>query len=104
LKECPVEGLASRSSVEVDASWRIHRIIEKPRLEEVMSPYAASIMFIMPPEIWEYLQKIKPSPRAELELQSAVDMMIQDGLKAYGLLQPAPKEWTPELIDKTKID
>jgi len=102
LKACPVEELLSRSSVDVDSDWRVKRIIEKPKLEEIMSPYAASILFILPQQIWEYLQKIKPSMRGEIEMQSAVQMMIEDGFKAYGLLQPAPQEWTPEFIKKVE--
>ena len=96
LKECPVEELSARSSVDVDSDWRVRRIIEKPKREEIMSPYAASVMFIFPPAIWEYLSKVQPSERGEIELQSAVDMMIHDGFKAFGLLQSAPLEWTPE--------
>ena len=97
LKECPAEELSARSSVEVASDWSVKRIIEKPKPEEIMSPYAASVMFILPPAIWEYLPKLQPSPRGEIELQSAVDMMIQDGYVALGLLQPAPREWTPGL-------
>ncbi len=102
LKECPIEELIARSSVEVDSQWRVKHIIEKPKLEEVMSPYAASILFIFPPAIWEYLGKIQPSPRGELEMQSAVQRMIEDGYQTYGVLQPAPREWTPELIEKVE--
>lgn len=93
LKECPIEELSARSSVDVDSAWRVWRIIEKPKREEIMSPYAASVMFILPPAIWKYLVKIQPSERGEIELQSAVDLMIQDGFEAFGLLQKAPKEW-----------
>jgi dTDP-glucose pyrophosphorylase len=93
LKECPIEELSARSSVDVDSDWRVKRIIEKPKREEIMSPYAASILFILPAAVWGYLAKVTPSERGEIELQSAVDMMIQDGLKAFGLLQPAPDEW-----------
>ena len=95
LKECPREELSARSSVEVDGNWRVKKIIEKPKLEEILSPYAASIMFIFPPEIWEYLSQVKPSSRGEIELQSAVESMIENGYKAYGVLQPAPEEWDP---------
>ena len=95
LKKCPVEELSARSSVEVDSNWRVNKIIEKPKREEILNPYAASVMFIFPPEIWEYLPKIQPSERGEIELPSALDMMIQDGFIAYGLLQKAPGEWKP---------
>ncbi|HEX2992397.1 MAG TPA: hypothetical protein VHO49_17045, partial [Anaerolineales bacterium] len=59
----------------------------------VMSQYAASILFILPPAIWDYIPRIQPSLRGEIELQTAVQMMIDDGFKARGLLQPAPVEW-----------
>jgi dTDP-glucose pyrophosphorylase len=93
LKECPINELSARSSVDVDSAWRVRRIIEKPKREEIMSPYAASVMFILPPAVWEYLAVIQPSERGEIELQSAVDLMIQDGFEAFGLLQKAPEEW-----------
>ena len=93
LKQCPVEELMARSSVDVDPRWYVKRIIEKPRREEILSPYAASILFILPPQLWEYLARLQPSPRGEIEMQAAVEMMLEDGFKAYGLLQPAPEEW-----------
>ena len=93
LKQCPVEELVSRSSVDVDSDWHVKRIIEKPTCEEIMSPYAASILFILPPQLWHYLPQIQPSARGEIEMQAAVQMMIEDGLQAFGVLQPAPEEW-----------
>ena len=99
LKECPVEELTARSNVEVDSNWRVKRIIEKPKREEIMSSYAASILFILPPAIWDYLPRVKPSPRGEIEMQSAVQMMIQDGYDAYGLLQATPLEWNSEKMN-----
>ena len=99
LKECPVEELLSRSSVEVDSAWRVKRVVEKPSRAEILSPYAASAMFIFPPEIWEYLPGIQPSLRGEIELQSAVNMMIDNGFKAFGLLQQAPEEWKKEFME-----
>jgi len=104
LKECPAEELMARSSVDVDSDWRVRRIIEKPKREEIMSPYAASILFIFPSGIWEYLQKIKPSARGEIEMQSAVQMMIEDEFKTYGLLQPTPQEWAPELMNNSVVE
>jgi dTDP-glucose pyrophosphorylase len=94
LKQCPVEDLVSRSSVEVDADWRIRQIIEKPTPEQIMSPYAASILFILPPQLWSYLPQIQPSARGEIEMQAAIQMMIEDGFRAFGVLQPAPEEWS----------
>jgi len=88
-----MDELLARSSVEVDSDWRVRRIIEKPKQDEIMSPYAASILFILPPQVWDYMRSVQLSERGEIELQSAVDEMIQAGMKAYGLLQSAPDEW-----------
>ena len=99
LKECPIEELTARSNVEIDSNWRVKRIIEKPKREETMSPYAASILFILPRAMWDYLSRVKPSPRSEIEMQSAVQMMIQDGYDAYGLLQATPLEWNSEKMN-----
>ena len=104
LKQCPVEELMSRSSVDVDSQWRVKRIIEKPSAQQILSPYAASILFILPQQMWEYLPRIQPSPRGEIEMQSAVQMMIEDGYKAYGLLQRAPEEWTPDQLKRPLIE
>ena len=93
LKECSVDELMVRSSVEVDSDWRIKRIIEKPKRDEILSRYAASVMYIFPYAVWNYLPRIQPSVRGEIELPDAVQMMIEDGYEAFGLLQPAPKEW-----------
>ena len=96
LKECPIEDLTTRSSVDVDSNWCVSRIIEKPKRVEIMSPYAASILFILPQQIWKYLSKVKVSDRGEIEMQSAINTMIQDGFKAIGVLQSAPEEWKPD--------
>jgi NDP-sugar pyrophosphorylase family protein len=99
LKACPIHELMARCSVEVDARWQINRIIEKPKREEIMSPYAASILFVCPPALWDYLPRIEPSARGEIEMQSALQMMIEDGWQACGVLQAAPREWSAELMN-----
>ncbi len=99
LKKCSPDNLVARSSVDIDAHGQVRRIIEKPKLEEIMSPYAASIMFIFPYTIWEYLSKIRPSMRGEIEMQTAVQMMLDDGYAAFGLLQSAPDEWSVGLAN-----
>lgn len=102
LKECSTDELMNRSSVEVDPDWRVARIIEKPSRMEILSRYAASFIYIFPHAIWSYLPRLEPSVRGEIELPDAVQMMIEDGYKAYGLLQPAPKEWNIEKHDDTE--
>ena len=98
LKECSVNELMARSSVAVDSDWRVKQIIEKPKRDEILSRYAASVMYIFPYAVWNYLPRIKPSVRGEIELPAAVQMMIEDGYEAFGLLQPAPKEWNSNIL------
>ena len=104
LKECPVDELMVRSSVGVDSDWCVKQIIEKPSQNEILSPYAASVMYIFPYAVWNYLPRIKPSVRGEIELPDAVQMMIEDGYEAFGLLQPAPKEWNPDLMNAPLVE
>ena len=83
------------AELDLDNPGKIKKIIEKPGVEEILSPYAASVMFIFPAAIWGYLAKVEPSPRGEIEMQTAVQKMIEEGYQAYGVLQSAPEEWDP---------
>jgi NDP-sugar pyrophosphorylase family protein len=96
LKECPPEELSTRSSVELDESWRVRRIVEKPAPGEAPSRYTAALIYVLPPAIWDVLPSLQPSPRGELELPTAVNFLLETGMMAYGLLQPTPAEWSPE--------
>jgi NDP-sugar pyrophosphorylase family protein len=96
LKECPPEELSTRSSVELDESWRVRRIVEKPASGEAPSRYTAALIYVLPPAIWDMLPSLQPSPRGELELPTAVNLLLETGMTAYGLLQPTPAEWSPE--------
>jgi dTDP-glucose pyrophosphorylase len=84
--------------VEVDADWHVHRIIEKPAPGQAPGPYTAALIYVLPPAIWNYLPRLQPSPRGEYELPAAVDHMLRDGFTAFGLVQPPPDEWTPDMI------
>ncbi len=96
LKECPPEELSARSSVDLDGGWQVRHIVEKPTPGEVPSLFTAALIYILPPAIWDVLPKLKPSLRGELELPAAVNLLLEAGMTAYGLLQPSPSEWSPE--------
>jgi NDP-sugar pyrophosphorylase family protein len=99
LKLCSPAELSARSSVEVDAAWRVRRIIEKPAPGEAPGPYTAALIYLLPPAIWDVLPRLGSSPRGEYELPTAVDLLLCEGLSAFGLLQPSPPEWSPEMLD-----
>jgi NDP-sugar pyrophosphorylase family protein len=99
LKECPPEELSTRSSVDLDKNWRVRRIVEKPAPGEAPSRFTASLIYILPPGIWDVLPSMEPSARGELELPAAVNLLLGAGMTAYGLLQPTPLEWSPEFMN-----
>jgi len=93
LKEMPPESLAGRSTVRFFPGGRIAEIIEKPRPDQIREPLAASLTFVLPGLLLDYLPRIEASPRGELEIQLLVNHMLADGYRAAGLLQAAPGEW-----------
>ncbi len=97
LKECPPEELSARSSVVLEPGWRVRRVVEKPAPGEAPSRFTAALIYILPPRIWEVLPLVPVSPRGEVELPSAVNLLLESGSTALGLLQPTPGEWQPEM-------
>ena len=93
LKEVPEEELAGRSSVRFKGRFEIEEIVEKPAPGKAPSRYSGSLTFIFPPQITRFVQKIDPSPRGEYELQTAINLMLQEGFTGKGALLPTPNEW-----------
>lgn len=96
LKECPPEEMSARSSVDIDSEGRVTRIVEKPAQGQAPSRFVASLVYILPPALWDILPQVPPSPRGEVELPSAVNLLIEQGFIAKGFLQPTPREWRAE--------
>lgn len=99
LREYPSEQLCARSSVVLGPGWQVQQIVEKPAPGTVPSCYTAGLLYILPPAVWDALPRLAPSPRGELELPEAVNMLITAGFSARGFLQPAPAEWSPDIAE-----
>lgn len=95
LKRLPARELASRSSVRLDKEGNVAAIVEKPEPGTAPSNVGASLIYIVPPAIRCYLEKLRLSSRGEYELPAVLNRMIQDGFEMRGVLQKAPEEWTP---------
>ena len=95
LKRLPPGELASRSSVRFNQEGYVAAIVEKPEPGAAPSNVGASLIYIVPPAISHYLERLRRSSRGEYELPAVVNRMIQDGYQATGVLQAAPEEWTP---------
>jgi len=95
LKRLPPGELASRSSVRFDGAGNVMAIVEKPERDAAPSTIGASLIYIVPPAITDYLERLHLSSRGEYELPAVVNRMIRDGYRVTGVLQEAPEEWTP---------
>ena len=94
LKKIPANEIKHRSLVQTDKSGAISKILEKPNHRSSSDSTGASLIYILPPEVRHYLDKVSLSPRGEFDLPEVLDLMIEAGFTAKGLLQKAPKEWS----------
>jgi NDP-sugar pyrophosphorylase family protein len=67
------------AAVYVDSSMRVEKLIEKPPQGTSTTNWNNAGLFAATPCIFDYLAKLKPSSRGELELPEAIAMMIADG-------------------------
>jgi NDP-sugar pyrophosphorylase family protein len=99
LKVVPREELSQRSAVILDEVGHIRQIIEKPQIEHMAPNIGASLIYVVPNVITRFLKQPPRSDHGEYELADVLNMMISDGYLMEGLLQPAPREWTPDSDD-----
>ena len=66
------------AAVYVDKEMRVEKIVEKPPRGISTTRWNNAGLFAATPQIFEYLARLKPSARGELELPEAIAMMIAD--------------------------
>jgi len=66
-----------------DSIMRVRRIVEKPK--EPVSNLANMSCYVFYPEIFKYLEALRPSPRGEYELTAAIMSEIEDAREVYAL-------------------
>ena len=96
LKRLPIEWLAASSSVAIDAAGRITQIVEKPTPGTAPSDIASAPLYIFPPSLADYLTRVGLSVRNEYELPDVITMMIDDGLKVMGKVEPVAPNLTTQ--------
>lgn len=88
LSRLPKERITSYGTVKVEKItsrlYKIKKIIEKPKPEEIPSDLAIVGRYILTPEVFEYLAKVRPSQKKEVILVKVLDKMIEDGKIIYG--------------------
>ncbi len=75
---------------DVDDPWRgaavyerngvITRVVEKPPPGTSTTRWNSAGLFVLRPVAFEYLARLRPSPRGEYELTAIFDLMLADGL------------------------
>ena len=90
------EEIVRMGILDVDGNL-VTRIVEKPTLEEAPSNIGSVPIYIFSQRFTPYLREIPPSPRGELELQDAIQMLInQDGAVRAFQLSDRKDLTTPE--------
>ncbi len=96
LKRLSIERLSASSSVAIDAAGRITQIVEKPAPGTAPSDIASAPLYIYPPSLADYLSRVGLSARDEYELTDVIAMMIDDGLKVMGKVEPVAPNLTSQ--------
>jgi UTP--glucose-1-phosphate uridylyltransferase len=88
LKSLPKEKVPAYGSVAVEKIannlYKIKKIIEKPKPEEIPSNLVIVGKYILTPEVFDYLKIAKPSNKGEIILAEVFDKMLNDGKMIYG--------------------
>jgi len=69
---------------------RLTDIVEKP--EKPPSNIAVIAIYVFKPKIFNYIRKVKPDSKGEIQLTYAIKLMIDDGCEVYGVkLKPGER-------------
>ncbi|TRZ51913.1 UTP--glucose-1-phosphate uridylyltransferase [bacterium] len=75
-------GIADLTHVE-DNVYKINKIVEKPEIDEAPSDIATHGGYILPPEIFSALRKVKPGRGGEIWLVDAINLLKNEGVPIY---------------------
>lgn len=75
-------GIADLTHVENNV-YKINRIVEKPEPKEAPSNIATHGGYILPPDIFSALKRVKPGKGGEIWLTDAINLLKREGLPIY---------------------
>ena len=79
-------GIAKLGEVKgEDKVFTIDAIVEKPEPDEAPSNLATHGAYILPPEIFDALRRVKPGKGGEIWLTDAINLLKQDGMPIYAV-------------------
>lgn len=88
IQKVPHNEVNKYGIIEVDSridsdTLKVKNFIEKPDIDEAPSNYAALGRYILEPEIFEYIKKVKPGKEKEIQLTDAILDMMKDNHNLY---------------------
>ena len=63
---------------EIGEYYKINKVVEKPEPEKAPTNLGISGLYILTPDIFEYLQRIKPGKNNEYQLSDALDLLARE--------------------------
>lgn len=78
-------GIADLEPVEGNV-YKIRKIVEKPGPEEAPSKIATHGAYILPPEIFGALRRLKPGKGGEIWLVDAINLLKEEGMDTYAVV------------------
>ncbi len=84
LMDVAPELVGRSAAVEIQGD-EVRRIVEKPRPGEAPSDTVSLPHYILPRGVIDLLDELEPSPRGEIELQSAIQRLIDDDCRVVGV-------------------
>ena len=96
------EDVSKGGAVFVNEQMELVDLREKPKPGEPTSPWYNAGLYAFRPSLFEFIEKLKPSPRGEYELTDAIRDLAHSGKKVHAL--ELTGEWAdvrdPEILGK----
>jgi len=78
-------GIIAPEGNEKEGVTRIKDLIEKPSSSNAPSNLAVAARYIMPPEIFDALDRTSPGKGGEIQLTDAIRLLLRDGISGYSV-------------------
>lgn len=78
-------GIISPGDEVADGVVEIKDLVEKPAPQNAPSTLAIAARYIMPPEIFDALDRTSPGKGGEIQLTDAIRLLLKNGIKGYSV-------------------
>lgn len=108
LEEVPRARVSRYGVISGDAvdgrTYRINDLVEKPAPEEAPSNLAVASRYILTPDIFEYIDAVKPGKGGEIQITDALRQRVADGNAMHGCRVEAIRHDAGNTLDFIKTN